>query len=55
MSSSSWISPNLSQKDLELIISSLDDYVFYVKQDGIEYEDVVKLVLRLNNYLEKYG
>lgn len=50
---SSWSSPNLSRKDVELLTSSLDDYIYYAEQDGIDCEEVLKLYTRLNNHLER--
>jgi hypothetical protein len=50
----SWESPKLSKQDIELITVTLDDYIFYAKQDGIEYEGVEKIWLRLNDHLQKF-
>lgn len=49
----SWKSPNLSRRDVELLVSSIDDYMYYAKQDEIDCKDLDKLYLRLNNHLEK--
>jgi len=50
----SWESPKLSKKDIELITVTLDDYIFYAKKDGIEYEEVEKILLRLDDHLLKF-
>lgn len=48
-----WAYPNLSRKDVELLVSTIDDYIYYANQDGIDCEDLNKLYSRLNNHLEK--
>jgi hypothetical protein len=49
-----WESPKLSKQDIELITVTLDDYIFYAKQDGIEYQEVEKIFLRLNDHLQRF-
>jgi len=49
-----WDSPNLSKKDIEIITLSLDEYIYYSEQDGIDVNDFKKLLIRLNEHLQKY-
>jgi hypothetical protein len=47
-----WESPNLSKSDIELLTVTLDDYIFYAKNDGVsDTEEVEKLLIRLEEYL----
>jgi len=50
----SWESPKLSKRDIELLTVILDDYIFYARQDGIEYDEAEKILLRLNDHLQKF-
>lgn len=48
----SWESPNFSKRDIELLAVTLDDYIFYAKQDRVpDTSEVEKLLLRLDNHL----
>jgi len=50
----SWESPNLSKGDVELLTVSLDDYIFYAKQENSsDTYDVEKLLVRLEEHLQK--
>jgi hypothetical protein len=51
----SWESPNLSKGDIELLTITLDDYIFYAKQDGgPDTRDVERLLIRLEDHLDKF-
>lgn len=50
----SWESPKLTKKDLELITVALDDYIYYSKEDGIDAQEVEKILMRLNSHLQKF-
>jgi hypothetical protein len=51
----SWESPKLSKKDIELLTVSLDDYIFYAKQDGgPDTYEVERLLIRLEDHLNKF-
>jgi hypothetical protein len=50
----SWESPNLSKGDVELLTVSLDDYIFYAKQENnSDTYDVERLLVRLEEYLQR--
>jgi hypothetical protein len=49
-----WNSPNLSKKDIEMITLSLDEYIYYSEQDRVDVYDFEKLLIRLNEHLQKY-
>jgi hypothetical protein len=50
-----WEFPKLSKGDVELLTISLDDYIFYAKQDGgADTYEVEKLLIRLNDHLQNY-
>jgi hypothetical protein len=50
----SWESPKLSKQDIELVTLALDDYIYYSKQDGIDVQETEKILLRLNDHLQKF-
>ena len=51
----SWESLNLSKGDIELLTITLDDYIFYAKQDGgPDTRDVERLLIRLEDHLDKF-
>ena len=50
----SWEFPKLSKCDIEVITIALDDYIYYSKQDGIEVQEAEKILLRLNEHLQKF-
>ena len=51
----SWETPKLSKNDIELLTVSLDDYIFYAKQDGgPDTQDVERLLIRLEDHLNKF-
>ena len=51
----SWETPKLSKNDIELLTVSLDDYIFYAKQDGgPDTKDVERLLIRLEDHLDKF-
>jgi len=50
----SWESPKLSKNDIELLTVSLDDYIYYSKQDGMDVQEIEKILLRLNDHLQKF-
>lgn len=49
-----WENPKLSKNDIELLTVTLDDYIFYAKNDGIfDTEEVQKLLIRLEEHLQR--
>jgi len=50
----SWETPKLSKPDIEVITLALDDYIYYSKQDGIDVQEAEKMLLRLNDHLQKF-
>jgi len=50
----SWEFPKLSKSDIEIITLSLDDYIYYSKQDGIDVQEAERILLRLNDHLQKF-
>ena len=50
----SWETPKLSKSDIEVITLSLDDYIYYSKQDGIDAQEAERILLRLNDHLQKF-
>jgi hypothetical protein len=50
----SWESPKLGKGDVELITLALDDYIYYSKQDGMDVLEAEKMLLRLNDHLQKF-
>jgi hypothetical protein len=50
----SWETPKLGKSDIELITLALDDYIYYSKQDGMDVQEAEKIMLRLNEYLQKF-
>ena len=50
----SWESPKLSKRDIELLTVTLDDYIFYAKQDGgPDTGEVERFLHRLEDHLSK--
>ncbi len=49
-----WEPPKLSIKDIELLTTSLDDYLYYAGKDGTDTIEVEKLLSRLNDHLQNY-
>lgn len=50
----SWESPKFGKNDIELITLALEDYIYYSKQDGLDVTETEKLLLRLNDHLQKF-
>lgn len=50
----SWESPKLAKNDIEVITLALDEYIYYSKQDGIDVNDAEKILIRLNDHLQKF-
>jgi hypothetical protein len=50
----SWETPKLSKSDIEVITLSLDDYIYYSKQEGIDVQEAERILLRLNDHLQKF-
>ena len=51
----SWESPKLSKRDIELLTVTLDDYIFYDKQDGgPDTREVERFLHRLEDHLSKF-
>jgi hypothetical protein len=50
----SWESPKLSKIDIEVITVALDDYIYYSRQDGIDSQEAEKILMRLNDHLQKF-
>jgi hypothetical protein len=46
----SWISPNISKQDLEMMLTSLDDYIYYLKEDSMDSSEIERLYYRLNRH-----
>ena len=49
-----WESPKLSKNDIEVITMSLDEYIYYSKQDGMDVQEEENILIRLMKHLEKY-
>jgi hypothetical protein len=49
-----WESPKLGKNDVELITLALEDHVYYSKQDGMDVEESEKILLRLNDHLQRF-
>jgi len=50
----SWESPKLGKNDIELITLALEDYIYYSKQDGMDVAEAERILLRLNDHLQKF-
>lgn len=49
-----WEIPKLSRQDIELLTITLDDYIYYAENDGIDALEVEKLLLRLEEHLQNH-
>ena len=50
----SWESPKLAKSDIEVITLALDEYIYYSKQDGIDFRDAEQILIRLNDHLQRF-
>ena len=49
-----WDAPKLSKNDIEIITLALDDYIYYSKEDGMDVGEAERILLRLNDHLQKH-